>query len=109
VIDAIKRLRNRDGSPTKASARASGRSNAVARRTPPRSACEMAGLPHSALLVAKRRLESNSSRCSGLRKTDRSFGATNMVRSWVTIARASASLPHMGIARGENAVRVGIA
>jgi hypothetical protein len=28
-----------------------------------------------------------------LRKTDRSFGATNMVRSWVTIARASASLP----------------
>ena len=93
MIDAIKRLRNRDGSPTKASARASGRSNAVARRAPPRSACEMASLPHSALLVAKRRLDSNSSRSPALRKTDRSFGATNMVRSWVTIARASASLP----------------
>jgi hypothetical protein len=75
VIDAIKRLRNRDGSPTKVHERPVGLMLWRAGRRLDQRA-EMAGLPHSALLVAKRRLDSNSSRCSALRKTDRSFGAT---------------------------------
>ena len=109
MIDAITRLRNRDGSPTKASARASGRS--ICCGAPGAASISVRDGRSASFRLAGRQAQARQQQLAvlGVAKT-RQIVRRDQYGAQLGDDRARfGKPPHMGIARGENAVRVGIA